>query len=165
MLLTLTVTTAYLAVTQESPSEPDTRLTAALQSPPPPPTPEPAVAPVEPTAAPETPPPPPPTSPQVRPVAASSLVEVGRRIAAAWPGDDEWALSTTWCESHWQPGVVGAQFGLWQFVPSTWRRNGGHGMPQHQSIEAQTAVAWTTYQREGASSWVCSGRGRNHPSI
>lgn len=82
------------------------------------------------------------------------------RLAAAWPGNDQWALRVVACESGFSNNdrnASGAD-GYWQFLPSTWHQMLGQtGWPSDFSLEFQTAQAWRLYQMAGPSQWVCSG--------
>lgn len=96
------------------------------------------------------------------PVVAEPPLPVGSvqaRIAAAWPGNDAWALRVVRCESNFSNNdrnSIGAD-GYWQFIPSTWHDTlGQSGWPSGYSLEYQTAQAWRLYQMAGPSQWDCS---------
>lgn len=82
---------------------------------------------------------------------------VAQRVAAAWPGDDNWALKTVACESGFNPKAVGGgggnYYGLWQMGP--WARS-RYGNPLGQSVEQQTAAAWRLLKDAGSGQWACS---------
>lgn len=89
--------------------------------------------------------------------AAVPTGSVASRVAAAWPGDDRWALATVGCESGFNPQAVGGggddYFGLWQFGP--WARS-VYGNPLGMSVEGQTMAAWRLLKDEGSGQWSCS---------
>lgn len=65
------------------------------------------------------------------------------------------------CESSGNPRAVSANglyYGLYQFLPSTWRSVGGSGMPHDASASEQTYRAWLLYQREGRRPWPVCGK-------
>lgn len=89
---------------------------------------------------------------------------VQSRIAAAWPGDDSWALHIVDCETGgtFDPtiagqGIAAGHYGLWQFDLGTWAEVGGVGNPINASVEEQTARAWALYVKPdgGAGRWEC----------
>lgn len=93
---------------------------------------------------------------QDRPLSGYS---VQARIAAAWPGDDRWALATVKCETGGTFNTAAhnpnGHDGLWQF--GSWAKNrDGMGDPRGQSVETQTKRAWALYQAAGKGQWECS---------
>lgn len=65
------------------------------------------------------------------------------------------------CESggNWAINTGNGFFGGLQFTLSTWRANGGVGMPQNASRETQIAVANRVLQTQGLGAWpVCGTR-------
>lgn len=66
------------------------------------------------------------------------------------------------CESggNWSINTGNGFYGGLQFVPSTWRSNGGSGMPQNASREEQIRVAENVLKSQGIGAWpVCGKRG------
>lgn len=66
------------------------------------------------------------------------------------------------CESggNWAIATGNGYFGGLQFSPSTWRSNGGSGMPNHASREEQIRVAENVLRTQGIGAWPsCGGRG------
>lgn len=123
------------------------------------PTPTPWATPTAPpTASPRATPTPAPTPNPCR-AEGDSRADLERRLRCAWPGDDNKAVAVVDCESDFQqsahsPG--GKYHSFWQFDLPTYRGNGGSGDPHDHSIEEQTRVAWTTFQRRGWQPWECA---------
>lgn len=66
------------------------------------------------------------------------------------------------CESggNWSINTGNGYYGGLQFLPSTWRANGGTGMPHQASKAEQIRVANNLYAKAGVSPWpVCGQRG------
>ena len=66
------------------------------------------------------------------------------------------------CESggNWAINTGNGYFGGLQFSPSTWRSNGGSGMPHQASREEQIRVAENVLRTQGIGAWPsCGGRG------
>ena len=66
------------------------------------------------------------------------------------------------CESggNWAIATGNGYFGGLQFSPSTWRSNGGSGMPNQASREEQIRVAENVLRTQGIGAWpVCGRRG------
>lgn len=64
------------------------------------------------------------------------------------------------CESggNWATSTGNGFFGGLQFTPSTWRANGGSGMPQNASREEQIRVAENVKRTQGLGAWPVCGR-------
>lgn len=64
------------------------------------------------------------------------------------------------CESggNWRTNTGNGYFGGLQFLPATWRANGGKGMPHLASREQQIAVANRLFAKQGRSPWPVCGR-------
>jgi len=64
------------------------------------------------------------------------------------------------CESsgNWAINTGNGYFGGLQFSPSTWRANGGTGMPHQASREEQIRVAENTLRTQGIGAWPTCGR-------
>ncbi|GAA0217838.1 transglycosylase family protein [Saccharothrix mutabilis subsp. mutabilis] len=77
------------------------------------------------------------------------------------------AQSVNWdavaaCESggDWSINTGNGYYGGLQFLPSTWRANGGQGMPHEASREEQIRVAENVLQTQGINAWpVCGPKG------
>jgi hypothetical protein len=66
------------------------------------------------------------------------------------------------CESggNWAINTGNGYFGGLQFSPSTWRSNGGSGMPHQASREEQIRIAENVLRTQGIGAWPsCGGRG------
>jgi len=66
------------------------------------------------------------------------------------------------CESggNWAIATGNGYYGGLQFSPSTWRANGGSGMPNQASREEQIRVAENVLRTQGIGAWPsCGGRG------
>ncbi|MEU7529919.1 transglycosylase family protein [Saccharothrix sp. NPDC042600] len=66
------------------------------------------------------------------------------------------------CESggDWSINTGNGYYGGLQFLPSTWRANGGQGMPHEASREEQIRVAENVLQTQGINAWpVCGPKG------
>ena len=66
------------------------------------------------------------------------------------------------CESggNWSIATGNGYYGGLQFTPSTWRANGGSGMPNQASREEQIRVAENVLHNQGIGAWpVCGHRG------
>jgi hypothetical protein len=64
------------------------------------------------------------------------------------------------CESsgNWAINTGNGYYGGLQFSPSTWRANGGSGMPHQASREEQIRVAENTLRTQGIGAWPTCGR-------
>lgn len=64
------------------------------------------------------------------------------------------------CESggNWSINTGNGYYGGLQFLPSTWRANGGTGMPHHASREEQIRVAENTLRTQGIGAWPVCGQ-------
>ena len=64
------------------------------------------------------------------------------------------------CESggNWAINTGNGYFGGLQFSPSTWRANGGSGMPNHASRAEQIRVAENVLRSQGIGAWPTCGR-------
>ncbi|MGV0835142.1 transglycosylase family protein [Mycolicibacterium thermoresistibile] len=66
------------------------------------------------------------------------------------------------CESggNWAINTGNGYYGGLQFSLSTWRSNGGSGMPHQASRAEQIRVAENTLRSQGIGAWpTCGGRG------
>ena len=66
------------------------------------------------------------------------------------------------CESggNWSTSTGNGFYGGLQFTLSTWRANGGSGLPQHASRSEQIRVAENVLNSQGIGAWpVCGRRG------
>lgn len=69
------------------------------------------------------------------------------------------------CESggNWAINTGNGYYGGLQFTLSTWRANGGTGMPQNASRDTQIAVAQRVVATQGIGAWpVCGARAHNN---
>lgn len=64
------------------------------------------------------------------------------------------------CESggNWATNTGNGFYGGLQFTPSTWRANGGSGMPQNASRDEQIRVAENVKKSQGMGAWPVCGR-------
>jgi hypothetical protein len=64
------------------------------------------------------------------------------------------------CESggNWKINTGNGYFGGLQFLPSTWRSNGGTGMPHEHSREEQIRVAENLRANSGFAPWPACSR-------
>lgn len=64
------------------------------------------------------------------------------------------------CESggNWATNTGNGFYGGLQFTPSTWRSNGGAGMPQNASRDEQIRVAENVKKSQGMGAWPVCGR-------
>ncbi len=77
------------------------------------------------------------------------------------------ASSVNWdaiaaCESggNWSINTGNGYYGGLQFSPSTWRANGGSGLPHNASRAEQIRVAENVLASQGIGAWPsCGGRG------
>ncbi|NUT99046.1 MAG: LysM peptidoglycan-binding domain-containing protein [Saccharothrix sp.] len=109
----------------------------------------------------------PTTSAAVRTVAkvavAGAIVGAPLSLAAGTAS----AQSVDWdvvaqCESggDWSINTGNGYYGGLQFLPSTWRANGGEGMPNEASREEQIRVAENVLASQGINAWpVCGPKG------
>lgn len=69
------------------------------------------------------------------------------------------------CESggNWAINTGNGYFGGLQFSPSTWRANGGTGMPHQASREEQIRVAENTLRTQGIGAWPTCGKNAGAP--
>ena len=68
------------------------------------------------------------------------------------------------CESggNWSINTGNGYYGGLQFLPSTWRANGGSGMPHQASREEQIRVAENVLRSQGIGAWPsCGPKGLN----
>lgn len=88
------------------------------------------------------------------------LYQVGHlerpRPTIYWPWN---AINACEADGSWNTNTGNGFYGGLQFLPSTWRRNGGTGLPHQASIAEQIRVAENTARNEGYCSWpVCAVR-------
>jgi ABC-type transport system substrate-binding protein len=64
------------------------------------------------------------------------------------------------CESggNWSINTGNGYYGGLQFTPSTWRANGGSGLPHNKSRGEQIRVAENTLRTQGRGAWPACGR-------
>lgn len=64
------------------------------------------------------------------------------------------------CESggNWATNTGNGFYGGLQFTPSTWRANGGLGMPQNASRDEQIRVAENVKKSQGMGAWPVCGK-------
>jgi hypothetical protein len=69
------------------------------------------------------------------------------------------------CESsgNWAINTGNGYYGGLQFSPSTWRANGGSGMPHLASREEQIRVAENTLRTQGIGAWPTCGKKAGAP--
>lgn len=81
-------------------------------------------------------------------------------IARADDGSDVNWDAVARCESggNWATSTGNGFYGGLQFTPSTWRANGGSGMPQQASREEQIRVAKNVKRTQGLGAWPVCGR-------
>ncbi len=95
-------------------------------------------------------------------VVAGAIVAVPMSIAAIPASADTSTVnwdSIAQCESggNWSTNTGNGFYGGLQFTESTWKANGGTGMPQNASRDEQIAVAQRVAQTQGMHAWpVCS---------
>lgn len=91
---------------------------------------------------------------------AGTVVVTTAMDAQAAPDDVNWDAVAA-CESggNWGISTGNGFYGGLQFTLSTWRANGGTGMPQNASREQQIAVANNVLRTQGIGAWpVCGAR-------
>ena len=93
--------------------------------------------------------------------ATAALVAAPLAVTAA-PAQ---AASGNWdavahCESggNWAANTGNGYYGGLQISPSTWRANGGSGLPHQNSREAQIQVAESVLATQGPGAWPTCGR-------
>ena len=71
------------------------------------------------------------------------------------------------CESsgNWAINTGNGYYGGLQFSPSTWRANGGTGMPHLASREEQIRVAENTLRTQGIGAWPTCGQKAGTPTF
>ena len=92
-------------------------------------------------------------------LAAGGLL-AGTAAAAPAPIDVNWDAIAA-CESgdNWATATGNGFYGGLQFTLSTWRANGGTGMPQNASRETQISVAQRVLATQGIGAWpVCGAK-------
>jgi hypothetical protein len=90
---------------------------------------------------------------------AAAPIALGAGIASA--DSVNWdAIAQCESSGNWAINTGNGYYGGLQFSPSTWRANGGTGMPHHASREEQIRVAENTLRTQGIGAWPsCGGRG------
>ncbi|MFE5769757.1 transglycosylase family protein [Streptomyces sp. NPDC056485] len=70
------------------------------------------------------------------------------------------------CESggNWSINTGNGYYGGLQFLPSTWRAYGGHGMPNEASKSQQIAIAEKVLKSQGKGAWPVCGKGLSNSS-
>ncbi|MDQ2584465.1 LysM peptidoglycan-binding domain-containing protein [Saccharothrix yanglingensis] len=111
----------------------------------------------------------PSVSPAARRVAKVAVagVIVGAPLAMAAGTASAQGSGVNWdtvaaCESggNWSINTGNGYYGGLQFLPSTWRANGGSGMPHQASREEQIRVAENVLVSQGIGAWpVCGPKG------
>ncbi|MGX7825540.1 transglycosylase family protein [Actinokineospora sp. 24-640] len=97
-------------------------------------------------------------------VVVAGVAVAGPVAMAATPAS---ADSVNWdavaqCESggNWSINTGNGYYGGLQFLPSTWRANGGSGMPHQASRSEQIRVAENVLRSQGIGAWpTCGKRG------
>lgn len=99
--------------------------------------------------------------------AVTAAVETGTAeagtVAVADPGVNWDAVAQ--CESggNWATNTNNGFLGGLQFTLSTWRANGGLGLPQNASRETQISVANRVLATQGIGAWPVCGRHAGNP--
>lgn len=99
--------------------------------------------------------------------AVTAAIETGTAeagtVAVADPGVNWDAVAA--CESggNWGISTGNSYFGGLQFSLSTWRANGGTGMPNQASRETQIAVANRVLATQGIGAWPVCGKRAGNP--
>lgn len=78
-------------------------------------------------------------------------------VSAGWSGAAlEQALGVSWCESRWQPGVVGSgrYLGLMQ-IDGPWFAHFGYSVADWRDPYVNASVALEIYSRYGWYPWEC----------
>lgn len=64
--------------------------------------------------------------------------------------------SVSWCESRWRPNAEGAgSYGLFQFLPGTWRRTPYRARSVFDAGANALAAAWLVRRDGGWREWSC----------
>jgi hypothetical protein len=95
--------------------------------------------------------------------AATLLTLIVALIPAKAQADPNWDAIAA-CESggNWSINTGNGYHGGLQFTLSTWRANGGTGMPENASREEQIRVAENVLHSQGIGAWpVCGARSRS----
>ena len=97
-----------------------------------------------------------------QPAIQASLAAAAQRTTRSAPsgGSSVWDRLAQ-CESggNWAINTGNGYYGGLQFLPSTWRANGGSGMPHQHSREEQIRVAENLRAKAGFAPWpACSRR-------
>ena len=99
-------------------------------------------------------------------IAAAGAMLGGAGLALAAPAanaapDSQWD-QVAQCEAsgNWAINTGNGYYGGLQFSPSTWRANGGSGLPHNASRAEQIRVAENVLNSQGIGAWpVCGRRG------
>lgn len=93
--------------------------------------------------------------------AATLLALIVALIPAKAQADPNWDAIAA-CESggNWSINTGNGYHGGLQFTLSTWRANGGAGMPENASREEQIRVAENVLHSQGIGAWPVCGAGR-----
>jgi resuscitation-promoting factor RpfA len=97
-------------------------------------------------------------------VAGAAAVSATALLAGTAHADVNWDAVAA-CESggNWAINTGNGFYGGLQFTLSTWRANGGAGMPQHASREQQIAVANNVLRTQGIGAWPVCGKRAGSP--
>ena len=91
---------------------------------------------------------------------AAAALALGGTASADTPRVNWDAIAQCESSGNWAINTGNGYYGGLQFSPSTWRANGGTGMPHHASREEQIRVAENTLRTQGIGAWpTCGGRG------
>ncbi len=97
-------------------------------------------------------------------VAGAAAISATALLAGTAHADVNWDAVAA-CESggNWAISTGNGFYGGLQFTLSTWRANGGVGMPQHASREQQIAVANNVLRTQGIGAWPVCGKRAGTP--
>lgn len=92
-------------------------------------------------------------------VAAGAMAVAPIALAGTANADVNWDAIAA-CESggNWAINTGNGYFGGLQFSPSTWRSNGGSGMPHQASREEQIRIAENVLRTQGIGAWPTCGK-------
>jgi resuscitation-promoting factor RpfA len=97
-------------------------------------------------------------------IAGAAAISATALLAGTAHADVNWDAVAA-CESggNWATNTGNGFYGGLQFTLSTWRANGGVGMPQHASREQQIAVANNVLHTQGIGAWPVCGKRAGTP--
>ncbi|WP_433262105.1 transglycosylase family protein [Actinosynnema sp. CS-041913] len=91
--------------------------------------------------------------------ATACLLGLTSGAATAQPGLDWDAVAQCESSGNWSISTGNGYYGGLQFLPSTWKANGGTGMPNEASREEQIRVAENVLRTQGPGAWPNCARG------